>query len=49
MFMFKSVFNWVLKYCKNYQHMKASKCWGMKVLEDFQMGYENLERNLDGL
>ena len=47
MFMFKPVFNWVLKYRKNYQHIKA--CWGMKVLEDFQMGYENLKGNLVGL
>ena len=50
MFMFKPVFNKVLKYHKNYQHMKAScTCWSMKVLEDFQMGYENLKGNLDGL
>ena len=42
MFMFKPVFNWVLKCHKNYQHIKACTCWGMKVLEDFQMGYENL-------
>ena len=49
MFMFKPVFNWVLKYRKNYQHTKAGTCWGMKVLEDFQMGYENLKGNLDGL
>ena len=49
MFMFKPVFNWVLKYRKNYQHIKACTCWGMKGLEDFQMGYENLKRNLDGL
>ena len=48
MFMFKPVLNWVLKYCKNYQHIKACTCWGMKVLEDFQMGYENLKGNLDG-
>ena len=45
----KSVFNWVLKYRKNYQHIKSCTCWGMKVLEDFQMGYENLKGNLDGL
>ena len=49
MFMFKPVFNWVLKYHKNYQHIKACTHWGMKVLEDFQMGYENLKQNLDGL
>ena len=49
MFMFKPVFNWVLKYPKNYQHIKACTHWGMKVLEDFQMGYENLKGNLDGL
>ena len=45
----KSVFNWVVKYRKNYQHIKSCTCWGMKVLEDFQMGYENLKGNLDGL
>ena len=28
--------------------MKACTCWGMKVLEDFQMGYENLKGNLMG-
>ena len=49
MFIFKPVFNWVLKYHKNYQHIKTCTCWGMKVLEDFQMGYENLKGNLDGL
>ena len=49
MFMFKLVFNWVLKYRKNYQYIKACTCWGMKALEDFQMGYENLKGNLDGL
>ena len=49
MFMFKPVFNWVLKYRKNYQHIKACTCWGMKGLEDFQMGYENLKLNLDWL
>ena len=49
MFIFKPVFNWVLKYCKNYQHKKACTRWGMKGLEDFQMGYENLKGNLDGL
>ena len=49
MFMFKPVFNWVLKYRKSYQHIKACTCWGMKVLEDFQMGYENFKGNLDGL
>ena len=49
MFMFKPVFNWVLKYRKNYQPIKACTCWGMKVLKDFQMGYENLKGNLDGL
>ena len=49
MFMFKTCFNWVLKYRKNYQHIKACTSWGMKVLEDFQMGYENLKGNLDGL
>ena len=43
MFMFKPVFNWVLKYRKKYQHIKACTCWGMKVLEDFLMGYENLK------
>ena len=49
MFMFKPVFNWVLKHRKNYQHIKACTSWGMKVLEDFQMGYENLKGNLNGL
>ena len=47
--MFKPVFNWVIKYRKIYQHIKACTCWGMKVLEDFQKGYENLKGNLDGL
>ena len=45
----QTCFNWVLKYHKNYQHIKACTCWGMKVFKDFQMGYENLKRNLDGL
>ena len=36
-------------YRKNYQHIKACTCWSMKVLEDFQLGYENLKGNLDGL
>ena len=49
MFMSKLVFNWVLKYHKNYKHIKVSTCWGMKVLEDFLMGYENLKENFDGL
>ena len=49
MFMFKPVFNWVLKHRKNYQHIKACTSWGMKVLEDFQMGYENLKGDLNGL
>ena len=49
MFIFEPVFNWVLKYRKSYQHIKACTCWGMKVLEDFQMGYENFKGNLDGL
>ena len=49
MFMFKPVLNWVLNYGKNYQHIKACTYWGMKVLEDFQMGYENLKENLEGL
>ena len=49
MFMFKPVFNWVLKYHKNYKHIKACTHWSMKVLEDFQMGHENLKGNLDGL
>ena len=39
----------VFKYLNNYQHIKACTCWGMKVLEDFQMGHENLKGNLDGL
>ena len=49
MFMFQLVFNWVLKYCKNYQHIKSLYTLGMKALEDFRMGYENLKGNLDGL
>ena len=49
MFMFKPVFNWVLKYHKNYQHIKACTRWGVKVLEDFQMGHENLKGNFNGL
>ena len=49
MFIFKPVFNWVLKYHKNYQQIKACTCWGMKILEDFKMEYENLKGNLDGL
>ena len=50
MFIFKPVFNWVLKYCEKLStHKKLVHCWGMKVLEDFQMGYENLKRKLDGL
>ena len=49
MFMFKPVYNWVLKYCKNSEHIKECTCWGMKGLEDFQVGYENLKGNLDGL
>ena len=49
MFIFRPVFNWVLKYRKNHQHIKACTCWGMKVLEDFQMGDENLKGSLDGL
>ena len=32
-----------LNIVKGYQHMKACICWGMKVLEDFQMEYENLK------
>ena len=50
MFNFKPVFNWVLKYHKTLStHKKIVHCWGMKVLEDFQMGYENLKQTLDGL
>ena len=49
MVIFKLAFNWVLKYHKNYQHIKACTRWGMKVLEDFRIGYENLKGNLDGL
>ena len=49
MFIFKPVFNWVLKYHKNCQHIKACTHWDMKVLEDFRIGYENLKGNLDGL
>ena len=30
-------------------NIKACICWGVKILEDFQMGYENLKGNLDGL
>ena len=49
MFIFKPVFNWVLNIVKIYQHIKACTCWDMKVLEDFQMGYENLKQKFDGL
>ena len=38
-----------LNIVKNYQHIKACARRSMKVLEDFQMGYENLKGNLDGL
>ena len=48
MFMFKPVFSWVPKYRKNYQDIKVCTRWGMKVLEDSQMGHENLKGNLDG-
>ena len=51
MFMFKPVFNWVLKYCKNYQCMKMLVCvgvwkfwkifwWGMKSWREIWMGHE---------
>ena len=50
MFIFKPDFNWALKYRKKLStQKKLVHCWGMKVLEDFQMGYETLERTLDGL
>ena len=49
MFMFKPVLIGFLNIVNNYQYIKACTCWGMKVLEDFQMGYENLKGNLDGL
>ena len=51
MFMFKPVCNWILKYRKNYQHIKASTCWGMKVLEDFRCECQPYGRPLkrDGL
>ena len=49
MFIFKPVFNWVLKYRKDYQHLKSLYILGMKILEDFRMGYEDLKGNLDGL
>ena len=45
MFIFKPVFN-IVKVINIY---KACTCWGMKVSEDFWMGYENLKGNLDGL
>ena len=50
MFIFILVFNWVLKYRKKLStHKKLVHVGGMKVLEDFQMGYKNLKRKLDGL
>ena len=50
MFIFIPVFNWVLKYRKRLStHKKLVHVGGMKVLEDFQMGYENLKQKLDGL
>ena len=50
MFIFKPAFNWVPKYRKKLSTQKnLVHCWDMKVLEDFQMGYENLKRTLDGL
>ena len=49
MLIFKHVCNWVLKCPKNYKHIKNLYMLGMKVLEDFGMGYENLKGNLDGL
>ena len=40
MFMFKSFFNWVLKYRKNYQHIRACTRW---------VGYESFRRFSDGV
>ena len=37
MFIFKPVFNWVLKYCKNYQHIKSL----------YILGYESFGRFSD--
>ena len=48
MFIFKPVFNWVLKHHKKISTRKLP-CWDMKFLDDFLMGYENLKGNLDGL
>ena len=49
MFTFKPVFNWVLKYCKNYQHIKSLYTMECESLKDFRMGYENLNGDLDEL
>ena len=49
MFIFKPVFNWVLKYRKNYQHIESLYMLGYEIFEKFCMGYKNLKRNLDGL
>ena len=46
MFMFKPVLIGFLNIVKI---INTCTCWGMKVLENFQMGYENLKGNLDGL
>ena len=44
MFIFKPVFNWVLKYRKRLStHEKLVHVGDMKVLENFRMGYENLK------
>ena len=50
MFTFKPVFNWVLKYRKNYQHLESLYMLGYDIFEKFSYGIlENLKRNLDGL
>ena len=38
MFIFKPVFNWVLKYRKKYQHIESFYMLAMKFLEDFRVG-----------
>ena len=51
MFIFKPVFSWVLKYHKNYQHIKSSDLLGYEAVGTFSDGMEdeNLKGNLDGL
>ena len=48
MFMFKPVLIGFLNIVKLSTH-KSLYMLGLKVLENFQMGYENLKGNLDGL